>query len=220
MMSHWSSLKQRENCCSPYSFNLPPVFPTYSTLCTLAGQSCPFGFFFYYIHLSSTVPLAQITAWAFHLFLPLLLLPPSPEIFCLTFSISAFPLFPPLRSPMIRVSPTLPQSSPPSLPLSSLSFLPALCVCVYVTVFFLWLTREMFSCCWALEEAAWQNYSSVRNTQRRIHVACPSVRRQGAVSNSGNLERFQNFKCVHKFWSYPLFVWTFSHANFKCFSFN
>lgn len=130
-----------------------------------------------------------------------------------------FPALSP-SSLMIRVSPTLPQSSPPSLPLSSLSFLPALCACVYVTVFFLWLTREMFSCCWALEEAAWQNYSSVQNTQRRIHVVCPSVRRQGAVSNSGNLERSQNFKCVHIFWSYPLFVWTFSHANFKCFSFN
>lgn len=36
---------------------------------------------------------------------------------------------------MIRVSPTLPQSSPPSLPLSSLSFLPALCVCVCDCIF-------------------------------------------------------------------------------------
>lgn len=199
MMSHWSSLKQRENCCSRYSFNLPPVFPTYSTLCTLAGQSCPFVFFLLHSSL-------------FHC-------PTCPD-HCMSFpSLSSPPAFTSLTGDILSyflhlcfsaLSPSsLPHdpclSHPPTVQPSLSSFVFSLfsacfvCVCVYVTVFFLWLTREMFSCCWALEEAAWQNYSSVRNTQRRIHVVCPSVRRQGAVSNSGNLERFQNFKCVHEF---------------------
>lgn len=195
MMSHWSSLKQRENCCSPYSFNLPPVFPTYSTLCTLAGQSCPFVFFFItFISLPLSLHELSISFFPSCFYLPhrrySVLLSPS-----LLFR--SFPLF----APPWSVS--LPPSHSPALPLflCLLSLFCLLCVCVCMWLYFSsdWLTREMFSCCWALEEAAWQNYSSVRNTQRRIHVVCPSVRRQGAVSNSGNLERFQNFKCVHEF---------------------
>lgn len=131
MMSHWSSLKQRENCCSPYSFNLPPVFPTYSTLCTLAGQSCPFVFFFITFislplsHLPRSLHELSISFFPSCFYLPhwrySVLLSPS-----LLFR--SFPLF----APPWSVS--LPPSHSPALPLflCLLSLFCLLCVCVCV----------------------------------------------------------------------------------------
>lgn len=168
--SHWSSQKQRENCSSPYSFIAPSVSPhlqyTLSSrcpiisLCFLLATSpfhCPW------------LPrwLHELSNAALHL--SLLLLPP------LTRWIQSVLLSPSLLS--CSFPPSLPHdlclSHPPTVQPSLSSFVfslfSACFVCVYVTVFFLWLTREMLACCWALEEAVWQNYSSIWNQRLHTH---------------------------------------------------